>query len=141
MNFRSLDICDPRKRNLNIQKRFRKGATTVEFALVLPLLLVFIFGAVEYGRVNSLLHSAESAAYEGCRVGIVVNATKDECVEAAEEILQTVSVDNAIIEVIPETMDGDSVTVSVVFQYEAATPLGFLKKFEVRRSCKLTKEK
>jgi len=39
--------------------------TAVEFALVLPILLIFVFGEFEFARVNMLRNTMENAAFEG----------------------------------------------------------------------------
>lgn len=47
------------------------GQTLVELALVLPFLLILIFGAIEFGRVFHASHVITSAAREGARAGAV----------------------------------------------------------------------
>ena len=48
-----------------------RGAAAVEFALVVPILLMLVFGAIEYGRIYSELEVLESAAREGARAASV----------------------------------------------------------------------
>ncbi len=45
-----------------------RGAAAVEFALVLPLLLVFVVGIAELGRTYSIQTTISGAAREGVRV-------------------------------------------------------------------------
>jgi len=56
----------------------RRGATLVEFALVVPIFVTLVFGIIDIGRgfmVQSLLNNAARA---GCRVGILPGkATSD----------------------------------------------------------------
>jgi Flp pilus assembly protein TadG len=56
----------------NRARRFadRKGAVTVETALVLPLMLLFLFGIMEYGRYVLCLQVVTNAAREGCRYAV-----------------------------------------------------------------------
>ena len=49
-----------------------QGATTVEFAVVLPLLLVLIFGIIEFGLFLFNRHVMTNAVREAARAGIVV---------------------------------------------------------------------
>jgi len=49
----------------------RRGATTVETALVISLALLFMFGVLEYGRVLFFLQVANSAVREGARYASV----------------------------------------------------------------------
>ncbi|HEX7745450.1 MAG TPA: TadE family protein [Micromonosporaceae bacterium] len=44
------------------------GAAAVEMALVLPLLLLFIFGIIDFGRMLNTQISLTTAAQEGARV-------------------------------------------------------------------------
>jgi Flp pilus assembly protein TadG len=55
-----------------------RGTSTLEFAVVLPLLLFIMLGTVEASRAWLTLHVATSAAREGARAGVVAttNATQ-----------------------------------------------------------------
>lgn len=46
-----------------------RGATVVEFALVMPLLLLLIFGIVEFGRFVAVSTALASASREAARYG------------------------------------------------------------------------
>jgi Flp pilus assembly protein TadG len=54
-------------------QRTERGAAAVEFALVLPILLVLLFGIVEFGRAFQVRATLEAAAREGARVMAVQN--------------------------------------------------------------------
>jgi hypothetical protein len=49
------------------------GSTAAEFALVLPLLLVFLFGIIDGGRLLWEVNRAEKATQEGVRFAVVAN--------------------------------------------------------------------
>lgn len=49
----------------------RLGAAAVEFSLVLPILIMLIFGIYEYGRFVFLWTTATNAARDGARFGAV----------------------------------------------------------------------
>lgn len=49
----------------------RKGQSIVEFALILPLLLILIMGIIQFGLILSGYVSITNAAREGARIGIV----------------------------------------------------------------------
>lgn len=49
-----------------------RGATAVEFAIILPLLLLMIFGIIEFGLFLFNRHVINNAVREAARAGIVV---------------------------------------------------------------------
>lgn len=51
-----------------------RGAAAVEFALVLPLLVLLVFGIVEFGRAFQVQATLAAAAREGARVMAVQNS-------------------------------------------------------------------
>jgi len=58
--------------NLKFNINNQKGAAAVEFALVLPLLLIFIFGVIEFGLLLYNKQVITNAVREGCRTGVVM---------------------------------------------------------------------
>jgi Flp pilus assembly protein TadG len=57
--------------NSKRRRRDERGATLVEFAIASVVLLVLLFGIIEYGYVLSLKQGLTQAAAEGARVGAV----------------------------------------------------------------------
>jgi hypothetical protein len=76
---------------------------------------MFFFAALEFSRVNMIRQTIENATYEGSRRGIVPGATADDCRNAAQLVLNTVSVNDAQIDVAPTviTSETSEVTVSI----------------------------
>lgn len=56
----------------------RSGASAAEFALVLPLLLLFLLGIIDAGRYMWSINRAEKAAQMGARMAIVTNSVSSE---------------------------------------------------------------
>lgn len=55
-----------------------RGASLVEFALIVPLLTLFLFGIVQFGIAYDMKQSINSAAREGARTGAIpVNDLSD----------------------------------------------------------------
>ncbi|MGE0605985.1 MAG: TadE/TadG family type IV pilus assembly protein, partial [Pirellulales bacterium] len=52
------------------RRRSRGGQTLVESALVLPMVILFIFGLFEYGRFLMTMHLVNNAAREACRYAV-----------------------------------------------------------------------
>ena len=48
--------------------RERKGVAAVEFALVVPVVILLIAGSIELGRAVMVQHILEETARTGCRV-------------------------------------------------------------------------
>ena len=57
------------KRKILIEDQ--NGATVVEFAIILPLLIVFLFGIIEFGLLLYNKQVITNASREGARAGIV----------------------------------------------------------------------
>lgn len=51
----------------------RSGGSAAEFALVLPLLLLFLFGIIDVGRLMWTFNQAEKATQIGVRAAVVTN--------------------------------------------------------------------
>lgn len=60
-----------------------QGASAVEFALVVPVLVLFIFGILEYGNYFKLSNQADSAAMVGARA-LALNSTPAAAQSAAQ---------------------------------------------------------
>ncbi len=54
-----------------------RGAAAVEFALLLPILLIILFGVIEFSIIMYDKHMITNASREGARQGIVFRAAAD----------------------------------------------------------------
>jgi Flp pilus assembly protein TadG len=102
------------------QKRQRRdGALSVEFALVLPILMTALFAFFEISRASMIQHATEAAAYEGARVGIIPGATPQKIEQSVQFVLNSVGVTNFRVDVSPANITNQtqrvSVTVNVPF--------------------------
>jgi Flp pilus assembly protein TadG len=79
----------------------RCGAALVEFAVVLPIILLIFAAMIEISRVLLLQHSADTAAYEGARNAMVPGATSDEATQAAQALLTAAGLKSSKITVTP----------------------------------------
>ena len=55
----------------------RRGHAYLEFSLVLPVLLIFIYGIIEYGWMFFQRTAVQEAARQGCRHGATVSPHQD----------------------------------------------------------------
>ena len=59
----------------SLSKTSPQGQALVEFALVLPILLLLIFGIIDAGRLIYTYNTVSNAARNGARVAIVNQST------------------------------------------------------------------
>ena len=93
-------------------RRNERGAAAVEFALVLPLLVLLFAGIAELGRIYYLQAMLSGAAREGVRVMALQNDTTAS-VAAVQAAAGSVAVSNSQIAVTPATGTCRSVTTPV----------------------------
>lgn len=65
----------------------RSGQAVVEFALVLPIFLLLLLGAVDFGRAYYRLHLLTNAAREGARTGSLPQSTESDVESIVENFL------------------------------------------------------
>ncbi|GAA5102533.1 TadE/TadG family type IV pilus assembly protein [Haloechinothrix salitolerans] len=97
-----------------------RGAAAVEFAIVLPVLLLLVFGIIDFGRALNAQVTLTQAAREGARLEAldqddVVNRT-----QAAATGLSPVPG----VSISSSCPDNDDAVVTVTYTFEFATPVG-----------------
>lgn len=105
----------------NIRQR---GQASMEFALLIPVLLALLLGLVDLGRAYFVHVAVTDAAAEGLTYGVrhladpgVEGAVKTRASEASEGIVE-IEEDQVTF-----TSSSDAVTVTVTYQLELFTPL------------------
>jgi hypothetical protein len=91
----------PRSSKTDYRPR-RSGAALVEFAVILPVLVLILMGTIETCTMIFLKQSLHIAAYEGARVAIVPDSEADDVRNAANRLLGMRRVKGASITVFPE---------------------------------------
>lgn len=117
-----------RESQVSRMKRLRseRGAAAVEFALVLPVLVLVLLGIVEFGRAYNAQITVTSAAREGARVMAIQNnvTSAQTSVKAASPSLNP-QLSNAQIVVSPSNCtSGNNATVTVSYRLDFLT--GFM---------------
>lgn len=95
------------------KKQDRRGALTVEMAIVLPLFFLFLFSAIEFSRMNMIRHTAENAAYEAARSAIVPGGTAARAEQVGLEIMASVGCRNMTVTTIPAVIENATPEVEV----------------------------
>ena len=103
------------------------GAAAVEFALLLPLLLLIIFGIIDFGRMLNAQTTTNQAAREAARVVMLGGDRSD----AQERVDWAVGGDGLASTVInsacPANPDADDdAQVTVTYQFTFITPVGVM---------------
>lgn len=77
-----------------------RGAALVEFALVVPLLSLFLFGIVQFGMAYDKQQSINSAAREGARAAAIPVTTVSQIEDAVNNSFQALTSGNVGIDVV-----------------------------------------
>jgi Flp pilus assembly protein TadG len=104
-------------------RRGERGSAAVEFALVVPVFMAFVFGIFEGGRLMEVQHAVTAAARAGAREASLSNSTTSSTTAVALSALKAAGISTSGI--VPTISPGDpstaapdssvSVTVSVPY--------------------------
>lgn len=103
-----------------------KGQSAVEFALILPVLLLLVFGITEFGRLFIANLTLENAAREGARLGIT-GASYDEVTTKIVESSAGLDAGSLTVEFDPpvasDRQRGGAFTVTVRYPFAVLVPV------------------
>ena len=124
----------------------RTGAAAVEFAIVLPIFLILIFGIVEFGRAMMAMQVITNAAREGARACAVSPLSNAEVQEICQNYADACGIRSAQVQVTPDpavAIRGEpiAVRVSVEFSEIAFLTPFFLKDSELASVSTMRKER
>ncbi|MBB0995931.1 UNVERIFIED_ORG: TadE-like protein [Dietzia maris] len=106
-----------------------RGAAAVEFALVLPILLLLVLGILEFGRAYHVQTTLSNAARDGVRVMALQDSTTA-AISATELSAQPLDLSAARIVVTPTAGCSSALTgaglASVTIEYPFSLVSGFL---------------
>lgn len=118
--------------SVNRWMRKTRGQSLVEFALILPLFVILLFGMIDFGIGLNRWIVITNATREGARIGAVGRSPAD--VEA-----QTIAASNGLLDSSTVTVDyqdvggstypadgGDAVVVKVTYDYNLIFPFAAL---------------
>ena len=102
----------------------RSGAAAVEFALIAPLLIVLVFGMIEFGRMFMAEQVLTNAAREGARKAILPGATDDQAQTTIDDYLNSANITGFSRSISPSTTNADggtAITVTVSVPYSSVS--------------------
>lgn len=122
----------------------RSGATTVEFALTVPIAFLLLMASVEFARVNMIRNTLVNAAYTGARRAMVPGATASVTKTEAQKVLTLTGIKGGTVTVEPEVLTNTTaqvtVTVTVPLNRNAWVATTFMKDNNYSRTCTLSRE-
>jgi Flp pilus assembly protein TadG len=100
----------------------KKGAALIETAFSLMILLIIVFGIVEYGRAMFIVNTLNNAAREGARRAAVSPSPIDidDFVTSAIPFDKT-GIDITTSTTMPTAGSGEAITVTITLPFEALT--------------------
>lgn len=144
MNIKRPNLTSTKNVPNRLDGRLRKGTVVTEFAICLPVLILFLFGCYEVSRAQMMQHAAESAAYEAARTGIVPNATEKSCRDSAAFVLRSVGVKNFSLSVQPNPIPFGArevhVIIDVPLRSNTLIAPAFFKNAVLHGECKMQRE-
>ncbi len=113
-----------------------RGAGLAEFALVLPVLVVVLFGIFEFGIAFNRAQAIEAAAREGARLASISSTTAGDIAVRVDATLAGIPLDNPPnVTVAPggcAGREGEQVTVTVTTDHNVTVPLLFDRDVTLR---------
>jgi Flp pilus assembly protein TadG len=99
----------------------RTAASAVEFALVAPVMLLFVLGIIEFGRLMMVEQILTNAAREGCRRAVLDNSTESDARAVVNNYLSNSGISGgtmAPISNLSTAKAGDTITVTVSVPFD-----------------------
>jgi Flp pilus assembly protein TadG len=104
-----------------------RGAAAVEFAIMLPLLLLIVFGIIDFGRALNAQVTLTQAAREGARLDALSQPNVVSRTQAAATGLSGVGV-TIVSACGPGAGPNANATVKVTYTFKFVTPIGAIAK-------------
>ena len=119
----------PRHRRGQAGRRY--GTATVEFALVLPILMSLVLGIIEVGRIVMISQMVAEASREACRLAVLSGVTSAAVTSEAQLYLTAAGIPTSAVTttITGQTVSGGSVDQTINL---ATIPEGYAVKVKVQ---------
>jgi Flp pilus assembly protein TadG len=109
-----------------------RGAAVVEFAIVFPLLVMFLLGIVQFSLMYNRQQALHAAAREGGRVAAIPTSTQDDITDAIDAALTGTEFDSTrVVTISPSAsqpcLDNQGATVTVTVTADSSLDIPFWK--------------
>ena len=135
------------RRSPVVSKRARRGAAVVEFAFVAPLIFLFAFAGIEFGRLQMAIHGLEAAAREGCRTAVSWNTSQRDVEQVVADRLASFGISGYTLTTDPNPVTSAQqwapISVRIETTYDQVSWLPgprFLQRVRLAGSCTLPQE-
>ena len=128
----------------------RAGASTVEMAIVGPLLLLFIFGLFDIAHGFMVQHLIQDATRQACRVGVCPHKTNATVQATVDRLLKAEGIAKANTTILVNTVSGDvatakagdniSVQITLASSQVSLFPTGGFLKGQLQATCTMRRE-
>jgi len=115
--------------------------------VVAPLIFLFFFASIEFGRVLMALHGLKAAAREGCRMAVSWDATAEDVEGVVDRRLASFGLSGHTLTIEPSPPGNarrwDPIRVRIVLTYDQVSWLpvpGYLRGITLAGSCTLPQE-
>jgi len=102
-----------------------KGQNIVEFALVVPMLLLLVFGIAEFGRAWMTRNILTGAAREAVRIAVVPAGTIGTATARANQVLASSGITTATVSFIDDGISFGTITATVSYNFPVVV-VGFI---------------
>ena len=105
--------------------RSESGAAMVEFAIVLPILIMFLLGIIDFGRAFFLYNNLTNAVREGARLGAVQSTVNVAAVQTrVTDRVRQFSMNPSAAPTVTVSSTPQDVTVTITgYAFQPITPL------------------
>jgi len=103
----------------------QKGQALVEFAIILPILLLLVMGILQFGMMLNAYLSIENAAREGARAGIM-GSSDAEIRNLVIATSPSLDPENLTVSITPNETNrtsGDTLTIKITYNYTLIVPI------------------
>lgn len=114
---------------MQVRRPGERGAALVEFAFVAPILLILLFGIVEFAVAFNRAQAVEASAREGARLASISTTTSGDVTTRVNDALAGIALDGAVsVSVSPGGQpclgrQGEQVSVTVSTPHDVNIPL------------------
>ncbi len=103
----------------------QKGQALVEFAIILPIILMLVMGILQFGMMLNAYLTIENASREGARAGAIgsTDAQIQQLIISTSPSLEPHDVTVSITPSETDRSSGDTLTVNIAYNYRLIVPI------------------